>query len=123
MPASSARTTGEIAGKSAWYATHRIMNQQVACMTFWYHMHGREMGTLRLHQLYDAGISSMVRLWELAGDQGDEWKQAQVTLPLVASGQYYILLFEGVAGGVLSDMAIDDVDVQLGECAQCKSII
>ena len=86
-------------------------------------MHGREMGTLRLHQLYDAGISSMVRLWELAGDQGDEWKQAQVTLPLVASGQYYILLFEGVAGGVLSDMAIDDVDAQLGECAQCKSII
>ena len=73
---------------------------------------------MRLHQLYDAGVNAMVRLWELSGDQGNEWKQVQVTLPLVASGQYYILLFEGVIGGTLSDMAIDDVEVKSGECVK-----
>ena len=119
IPASTTlMASGNIVGLTAMYATHRVYNTEPACMTFWYNMHGRDMGTMRLHQLYDAGVNAMVKLWELSGDQGNEWKQVQVTLPLAASGQYYILLFEGVIGGTLSDMAIDDVEVKSGACVQ-----
>ena len=50
------------------------------------------------------------------GDQGNEWKKAEVTIPRVPDGNYYILLFKGTAGGLTSEMAVDDILVTTGSC-------
>ena len=56
-----------LVGHAAWFSTHLVLNRNPACMEFYYHMYGREMGTLSLHQLYNAGLNSMKTLWELSG--------------------------------------------------------
>ena len=129
---------------TAWFSTHLVLNRNPACMEFFYHMYGRQMGTLSLHQLYNTGLDSMKTLWELSGisnslkeknfiqtmfskcvsvfilntgDKGNLWHKARLTIPLAPSGDYYILLFKGLVGGQTSDMAVDDILVTSGACA------
>ena len=56
-----------------------------ACFKFWYHMNGNEMGVLRVrlnigipgtHDV-DEDANEFV-VWELSGNQGNEWQSAQV---------------------------------------------
>ena len=57
-----------------------------ACLHFWYHMYGSGMGTLRVR--INHGIpgthnieedAKEFTLWELTGNQGNEWKSANVS--------------------------------------------
>ena len=45
----------------------------VVCLTFYYHMYGNYINELLLN-------NRGKNVWKLAGDQGDQWKKAQVTL-------------------------------------------
>ena len=48
------------------------------CLSFWYHMYGSGMGELNVYVKPVTG--AMRKVWSQAGDQGDEWKMAQLTL-------------------------------------------
>lgn len=48
------------------------------CLTFWYHMYGSSMGELNVYNKPVTG--SLRKVWSLSGDQGNDWKMAQVTL-------------------------------------------
>ena len=83
------------------YACARGSTAQVS---WWYHMFGSSMGTLRLKSS-DGSV-----LWERAGDQGDIWQSASV---VVADGSF---IFEGERGtGYLGDLAVDEVTVTCGK--------
>jgi PKD repeat protein len=77
-------------------------------LSFWYHMYGSAMGSLHV----DVSVNGV---WQddvatpLAGDQGNEWKQASVDLSAYA-GSSVQLRFRGITGSSYrGDMAIDDV--------------
>ena len=45
-----------------------IINNYEGCMTFWYHMNGRNIGSLQLNQLYSEGRDAIIRLWGISGN-------------------------------------------------------
>ncbi|XP_052064461.1 MAM domain-containing glycosylphosphatidylinositol anchor protein 2-like isoform X2 [Mytilus californianus] len=79
------------------------------CLKFHHHMDGSGMGTLNVYQ-----GSSLI--WNITGDQGDEWHLAEISLQANSSSSSKIT-FEAVLGSnFLSDLAIDDVQVLLTGC-------
>ena len=70
-------------------------------VTWWYHMYGRDIGSLRLK------TSTGAISWSRSSDQGDSWQSAAV---LVSSDAF---VFEAELGGssFRGDLAIDDVEV------------
>ena len=44
------------------------LEQQTACMSFWYHMFGQHVGTLKVTEVKEGG--QVNTLWEHSGDQG-----------------------------------------------------
>ena len=58
-----------------------------ACLHFWYNMYGQDMGSLRVR--INHGIpgthdidedAKEFTVWELDGDQGKEWQEANVSI-------------------------------------------
>ncbi|XP_022797695.1 anionic trypsin-like [Stylophora pistillata] len=71
------------------------------CISFFYHMRGGQMGTLRV--LVDGK-----QVFEKSGHQGFDWRTAQFTVERRASS----IVFEGIVGrGHQSDIAIDEVKI------------
>ena len=48
------------------------------CLSFWYHMYGESTGTLNVYLKEKDGKSTLA--WSKSGDQGDQWKEAKLTL-------------------------------------------
>lgn len=51
------------------------------CLTFWYSMFGANIGALNLYTQTQAILGNPV--WKRRGNQGNQWRQAQVTVSLV----------------------------------------
>ena len=83
------------------------------CLTFWYHMWGRDIGTLKV----SLKTASESVIWSKTGDQGNQWLKASVPIDLSYS-QTFQIYFDGYVAHqlgdyaeVLGDIAIDDVSV------------
>lgn len=50
------------------------------CMTFWYHMSGSHVGTLRVKLRYQKPEEYDQLVWMAIGHQGDHWKEGRVLL-------------------------------------------
>lgn len=59
-----------------------IINPQNSahCMTFWFHMSGPNVGTLRIKLRYQTPEEYDQTVWMLSGDQGSDWKEGRVLL-------------------------------------------
>ncbi|XP_073908890.1 apical endosomal glycoprotein isoform X3 [Castor canadensis] len=85
------------------------------CLSFWYHMYGPQIGTLRLAMRRHGEEDT--QLWSRSGTHGNRWHQAWVTLHHQQEpGTEYQLLFEGLRDGYHGTMALDDVAVRPGPC-------
>ncbi|XP_061879772.1 MAM and LDL-receptor class A domain-containing protein 1 isoform X1 [Entelurus aequoreus] len=84
--------------------------EQGYCLTFWYHMFGATVGSLRMF-LHTAVNKSLV--WQRSGDQGDEWRAAQSHVTLQRVHQ---VIVEASVGGEAGDIAVDDVSLVPGTC-------
>ncbi|XP_033751995.1 MAM domain-containing glycosylphosphatidylinositol anchor protein 1-like [Pecten maximus] len=83
-----------------------------ACVSFWYHMYGRNIGALNLYSKVGSTLGQPI--WTRHSNQGNQWSTGQVT---VQSSQAYQIVFEGIVGnGYAGDIAIDDVRVTAGAC-------
>ncbi|XP_071965426.1 MAM and LDL-receptor class A domain-containing protein 1-like [Antedon mediterranea] len=95
------------------------------CLQFWYHMHGKSIGSLEVYRVTPA-INEKMLLWSNTGDQGDNWKKAILPLNVKRyfKNGYKELLnhsmkvhFKGIVGyGHEGDIAIDDVKVVIMSC-------
>ena len=87
------------------------------CVTFWYSMNGRDIGTLNVFPIVANQQGRSV--WSLGGNQGNQWLRAQAT---ITSSFPYQVAFEGVVGaGFKGDVAMDDISIADGACAALGS--
>ncbi|KAI5763086.1 MAMDC4 [Gulo gulo luscus] len=85
------------------------------CLSFWYHLHGPQIGTLRLAVRREGEAETV--LWSRSGTHGNGWHEAWATLHHQAgSGAKYQLLFQGLRDGYHGTMALDDVAMRPGPC-------
>lgn len=76
-----------------------------ACLEFWYHMYGPEIGTLNVYvNTYD----QRALRWTKTGSQGNRWTKASINVNTMFD---FTIMFEGVNGGWRGDIAIDDITV------------
>ncbi|ESO89256.1 hypothetical protein LOTGIDRAFT_106513, partial [Lottia gigantea] len=87
------------------------------CLSFSYHMFGDSMGTLKVY-LSEFGAEKVV-LWSRSGDHGNDWIREQLDY---YPKTLYQIIFEAVAGGYRSDVAIDDVKIRPGPCFSYDSV-
>ncbi|KAM6127524.1 IgGFc-binding protein-like [Phoenicopterus ruber ruber] len=82
------------------------------CFRFWYHMYGvAEAMALRVYVVHNE--TSTVE-WKEAGNKGDIWNLAEVTVH--SAGNMQIVL-EGMIGeDFRSDVALDDLSIEKGYC-------
>ncbi|MBL7937856.1 MAG: hypothetical protein JNL43_00735 [Flavobacteriales bacterium] len=79
-------------------------------LTFWYHMHGAQQGTLAVDLFVDGIV--VPNVWTISGDQGLRWKQGWLNLAPYVGEDNLRVRFRAVTGsGVLSDIGLDDVFV------------
>ena len=84
------------AGLKARLLSRTFPSTSGRCLTFWYHMYGSGMGELNVY-VKPAKAAAMTKVWSLNGDQGDEWKMAQVTLISSASDYQVRFLRDNVS--------------------------
>lgn len=83
------------------------------CFDFWYHMHGKQMGSLNVYAYSTPNTTTL--LWTLDGNKGNEWRNGRVN---IKSSQPFKLLIEGIRGfGPLSDIALDDLNLLERPCS------
>ncbi|XP_008845810.1 neuropilin-1 isoform X2 [Nannospalax galili] len=98
-------------GKVARLVSPVVYSQTSAhCMTFWYHMSGSHVGTLRVKLRYQKPEEYDQQVWMVVGHQGDHWKEGRVLLH--KSLKLYQVIFEGEIGrGNLGGIAVDDISI------------
>ncbi|KAJ8396085.1 hypothetical protein AAFF_G00021580 [Aldrovandia affinis] len=91
------------------------------CVSFWYHMFGSHVGTLRVKQRKETEEGRAdILLWAVSGHQGSRWREGRVLVPY--SSTPYQVVVEGVMESKsLGDIAVDDVKILDGlPMADCK---
>ncbi|XP_069108217.1 thyroid hormone-induced protein B-like [Argopecten irradians] len=80
------------------------------CIHLWYHMNGRNMGSLHIVLQNQYGAMSNITIAE--GSQGDTWKQWSATLEAQASQVWLSIV--GVCGNNFrSDICLDDIEMYI----------
>jgi len=129
-PSSSTGPSGDHTTGSGWYMYIETSSPRVAgdtailessCidlssggtanLSFWYHMYGATIGTLRVDVSDDCATWATV--WSLSGNQGNVWSPADVDLTAFAGGNIRVR-FVGVRGSnYTGDIAIDDIAIDV----------
>nr|XP_033787398.1 neuropilin-1 isoform X1 [Geotrypetes seraphini]XP_033787399.1 neuropilin-1 isoform X1 [Geotrypetes seraphini]XP_033787400.1 neuropilin-1 isoform X1 [Geotrypetes seraphini]XP_033787401.1 neuropilin-1 isoform X1 [Geotrypetes seraphini] len=97
-------------GKAARLLSPVVSSQNSAhCMTFWYHMSGPHVGTLRVKLRYQKPEEYDQVLWA-SGHQENRWKEGRVLLH--KSLKHYQVIVEGEIGkGSEGGIAVDDISI------------
>eukprot|EP00111_Clytia_hemisphaerica_P009451 TCONS_00027721-protein len=94
----------------------RVVQVPRVCFTFYYHMYGRDMGSLRVNVRFKNGTE--VNRWNITGNQGDRWQSARIS---VENPEDFQFIIEAVRGGHWSgDIAVDDFSIAVGSCPEVR---
>jgi len=81
-------------------------------LDFWYHMHGADWNMsgngIEVQISSDNGITWVPNIWNISGNQNDEWLHTQIELPL-ETNRIKIIATTGTAW--YSDIAIDNISI------------
>ncbi|XP_031568761.1 MAM and LDL-receptor class A domain-containing protein 1-like [Actinia tenebrosa] len=101
-----------VAGNKARLLSRQYQTSTAVCLHFWYHMFGDTIGSLTVYIDNEHGRS---KIWEIKGNQGNEWKNANV--PIKSKSSFRIVI-EGERGlGYTGDIGLDDIAVRSGSCS------
>ncbi|CAL1296566.1 unnamed protein product [Larinioides sclopetarius] len=90
-------------------------NDKEMCLTFFYYLSGKDLGTLKVVRREENTTEST--LWLMNEDQGNMWKRGMAVLK--PSLLYNQVVFRGVTGkGRNGFMALDDIRIRSGENCQ-----
>ncbi|XP_056002057.1 uncharacterized protein LOC125662133 [Ostrea edulis] len=99
-------------GDKAVLVSSDFTNTTPQCLTFWYHMYGPDTASLRV--ILTGNSNSTI--WKKSGDQGKDWQRAIVEIP-TSLKRHQIMLEVTEGANYLGDIAIDDIIVLDGPCA------
>ena len=85
-----------------------------ACLTFSYILNGNNPGILNVYRKFIA-LPTKSLLYSLHGNQGNDWKQASISLS--PAGENYELYLEVLIGDTYGNIAIDDIFLYDEICA------
>ncbi len=89
------------------------------CLSFWYHMFGRDPANFTLMMNSQKSIIGGKVLWIKKLPQSNNWLRAQVTIESRASP--YFLMFRASLNGQSKDnIGLDDITINDGECPQTQ---
>ncbi|KAK3718970.1 hypothetical protein QZH41_017584, partial [Actinostola sp. cb2023] len=101
-----------VSGDTARLISNSLPATNQTCLSFWYHMYGSDINTLRV--LIKKGLSKSI-VWSKSGQQGNKWFEGKVNL---TSKDEFQILFEGIRGsGFEGDIAIDDISIKHEVCS------
>ncbi|KAI3374082.1 hypothetical protein L3Q82_022648 [Scortum barcoo] len=87
---------------------------QPMCLSFWYHMFGKDVHRLRVLLLQPSPSPADTVVFQKDGNYGDSWNYGQVTLNLTMETT---VVFEALKkGGLISDIALDDITLTSDAC-------
>ncbi|KAI4891478.1 hypothetical protein NFI96_023830, partial [Prochilodus magdalenae] len=86
------------------------------CWMFWYHMPGRDSGSLSVYMQQPHNSSTRIPLWSRSIEQGEWWRHSRATV--LSPHNPYQVVFQAVVGDGqdIKDIAIDDLSVLNGPC-------
>ncbi|XP_008284984.1 apical endosomal glycoprotein-like [Stegastes partitus] len=88
------------------------------CVTFWYHMYGNHVGTLKLYindrKMHAGGSEDGLLKWIETGNNGDEWQEASVYVKHEEAFWFVFVYQRGM--NAAGDVALDDISIQPGSC-------
>lgn len=65
-----------------------ISDGQTRCLSFWYHMYGTHVNTLNVYKTGGGSSTLGTAIWTKTGTQGNQWKQAKLTV--TPQGSYQV---------------------------------
>jgi len=83
------------------------------CFRFYYHMYGSHMGNLDVF-LQIRGQYGNYLMWQKSGEQGNQWREANIDLGY--ADEFQVVLNAVVGRGYQGDIAVDDVTFTDGLC-------
>uniref|UniRef100_G3PY20 MAM domain-containing protein n=2 Tax=Gasterosteus aculeatus aculeatus TaxID=481459 RepID=G3PY20_GASAC len=88
------------------------------CLTFWYHMYGSHVGTLRVYindrKTHAGDNEEGILKWIETGNRGDEWQEASVTVKHSEAFWFVFVYQRGMNTG--GDVSLDDITILPGGC-------
>uniref|UniRef100_A0A3P8W664 Si:ch211-106h4.4 n=4 Tax=Cynoglossus semilaevis TaxID=244447 RepID=A0A3P8W664_CYNSE len=89
------------------------------CLTFWYHMKGDHVGTLRVYindrKMQNGGNEEGILKWTETGNKGDQWKMANVYFKHEEAFWFVFVYQRG--SNPSGDVALDDIRISPGSCS------
>ncbi|XP_072042533.1 uncharacterized protein [Amphiura filiformis] len=102
--------TGRVAGDTARLISPPFPGNvgSRACINFWCHMYGSDIGTMRVYAR--TAVGGDTELWSTSGNHGDQW--FFVSLSHYAPQMDFQVVFVGFRGSdYQGDIALDDIDI------------
>nr|XP_020490862.1 MAM and LDL-receptor class A domain-containing protein 1-like isoform X1 [Labrus bergylta] len=88
------------------------------CLSFWYHMYGNHVGTLRVYindrNTHTGGNEEGTLIWIEAGNKGDKWNEARVSIKPTEAFWFVFVYQRGMTTG--GDVALDDIIILSSGC-------
>ncbi|CAL4063834.1 unnamed protein product, partial [Meganyctiphanes norvegica] len=90
-----------------------------ACLGFWYHMHGFEVGSLAIRtKSFLSSSNSSEPIWRREHEQGDAWQKGDA---YISNTQAKYIILEGTPSlNGMGDIAVDDITLDMGPCKTGK---
>ena len=54
------------------------------CLSFWYHMFGKEIGSLNIYLNTNSSITGNIKVWNISGNQGNQWRYMEVEVDVAS---------------------------------------
>ncbi|CAH1794870.1 unnamed protein product [Owenia fusiformis] len=84
------------------------------CLDFWFHMYGSQVGDFKVF-LVEQGKKDRTKLLRTSGNQGDDWKNEQISID--AENKFQVAFVAAMKkNGDKGDVAIDDIRITSGSC-------
>ncbi|KAK3745257.1 hypothetical protein QZH41_010885, partial [Actinostola sp. cb2023] len=103
-------------GDKARLASGWLSAKETLCLQFWYHMYGRDIGSLRILMKTNQSEDVWPVIWHEKGNEYDVWRFGQTPLKPDGMNKYQIIIEGEAKGGFQGDIAVDDIKVYDGSC-------
>ena len=99
-----------------------IMSEAIGSFSFWYHMYGTDIGTLKIQ--YSTDGSTWTTFSSISGNKGDSWYYYDSANHYwyYSYGAMYLRWYYTSGSGSQGDAAIDKIEVSSGEAATSRRL-